>query len=98
MTFDFVVRPLARKEMNDAAQWYADRNRAAAARFSQMLAKGLRAIEEDPYRHPIIDGETRRLVLAPFPYSLLYRITAKEIVVLACFHGRRNPAHWRSRQ
>src|SRR5687768_13008641 len=98
MTLELVVRPLAKREMEEAAQWYANRSTVTAARFSQTLAKAPQAIADDPFRYPLIVGATRRVILAPFPYSLLYRMKAEEIVVLACFHGRRNPAHWRFRR
>lgn len=98
MTLELVVRPLAKREMDEAAQWYADRSTVTAARFLQTLANGLRAIADDPFRYPLIGGTTRRFILAPFPYNLLYRMNSGEIVVLACFHGRRDPARWRFRR
>jgi plasmid stabilization system protein ParE len=32
-----------------------------------------------------------------FPYSVFYRVEADRIVVLAVFHGRRNPRIWQAR-
>ncbi|MCC7346499.1 MAG: type II toxin-antitoxin system RelE/ParE family toxin [Variibacter sp.] len=84
--------------MNEVAQWYADRSEATALRFSRAVQQALRAIEVDPFRHPVVEGETRRLIVSPFPYGLFYRVTAHDIVVLACFHGRRNPRRWQTRR
>jgi hypothetical protein len=36
-------------------------------------------------------------VLHRFPYSIFYRIVSRQVVVIACFHGKRNPTVWRSR-
>jgi plasmid stabilization system protein ParE len=32
-----------------------------------------------------------------FPYSVYYVVEPSQIVVLAIFHGRRDPKQWRSR-
>jgi plasmid stabilization system protein ParE len=41
-------------------------------------------------------GETRRAVLARFPYAIYFRVVGDEIVVLA-LHGRQHQSHWRAR-
>jgi len=33
-------------------------------------------------------------VLKRFPYSVLFRASEDEVVVIACFHGRRDPHDW----
>ncbi len=40
--------------------------------------------------------ETRRAVLARFPYAIYYRIAGDDIVVQAV-HGRQHPSRWRRR-
>ena len=41
------------------------------------------------------DGlQTRRLVLRRFPFSVVYRVLAKEIQVVAEAHHRRKPDYW----
>lgn len=42
--------------------------------------------------------EARRTILHRFPYQLLYYRGADDLVVLACYHHRRDPAGWRSRR
>jgi hypothetical protein len=48
-------------------------------------------IRRNPDQYQIIKGQARRAVLRRFPYSLVYVASEQEIVVLACFHGRRDP-------
>jgi hypothetical protein len=55
-------------------------------------------VTENPERFPIIRTDIRRALLHRFPYSILYRIVAGHVVVIACFHGKRNPKVWRSRR
>jgi hypothetical protein len=40
----------------------------------------------------------RRALLRHFPYALIFVIEADEtLVVIACFHGSRDPALWQQR-
>jgi plasmid stabilization system protein ParE len=32
-----------------------------------------------------------------FPYGIFFLLKETRIVVIACFHGRRNPRHWQLR-
>lgn len=61
------------------------------------MRAALTAIEESPERYPVARGEVRRRLLDRFPYSILYLVEVREIVVIACFHGRRDPTRWHRR-
>jgi plasmid stabilization system protein ParE len=94
----FVVRPSARQEIIEAAEWYAERNKETAARFAEAAERGLRAIEDAPFRYPIVYGAIRRFFMISFPYSFYYTVSDDEVAVLACLHGRRSPALWQGRE
>ena len=93
-----VIRARARREMDEAFTWYSDRSKEVAADFVDALREGLIAVRDDPLRYPVIYKDKRRFLLRRFPYGLFYTIKPEEIIVLSCFHGRRNPARWRSRR
>lgn len=38
-----------------------------------------------------------RALLRRFPYSLFLVIEDETLIVIACLHGRRDPAHWQAR-
>ena len=40
---------------------------------------------------------TRRLLLDPFPYSLIYRLTDAGIVIIAVAHAAQRPGYWEDR-
>jgi hypothetical protein len=65
--------------------------------FLEAIDKMVKGIAENPERFPIVRKGIRRAVLPRFPYSIFYRIVSGHIVVIACFHGKRNPKVWRSR-
>ncbi len=61
------------------------------------VRKALSAIEEAPERYSIVRNDVRRRILDRFPYSILYLVEPGQIVVFACFHGKRDPKRWHSR-
>ncbi len=54
-------------------------------------------ISEHPDWHPAVYGEVRKAAVKRFPYVVLYREDAGEIVVIAVFHTARDPAIWQAR-
>lgn len=42
--------------------------------------------------------DTRQALVRRFPYRVLYRLLGEEIVVVACFHARRDPSNWKLRR
>lgn len=46
----------------------------------------LRWWRRSPHTSPVIANDVRRKVLLEFPYSLFYRMTATEIIILAVAH------------
>jgi len=39
----------------------------------------------------------RRARVKLFPYALFYVVDGDELLVIACFHSRRDPRRWQSR-
>jgi plasmid stabilization system protein ParE len=50
-----------------------------------------------PQQFPTVEGGIRRAQLRRFPYSLFFRVDAKEIRIVACLHGSRDPRRWQER-
>jgi plasmid stabilization system protein ParE len=84
-------------EAEAAARWYADRSPRAAARFSEELDEAESAILDHPHAWLPDDGGTRRYLLRRFPFSVVYRVEASRVVILAVAHARRRPGYWRHR-
>ena len=92
------IRPIARTEIQEAFRWYEQRRRSLGERFLQALRETLSAIEDNPQQHARIRGEIRRAAVQRFPYAVLYLAETDAIVVLACFHSKRDPRRWHSRR
>ncbi len=66
-------------------------------RFISELRAALRLLEDFPQSAPIIAKDVRKKVLLEFPYTLFYRVTDVEVLILAVAHQSRRPGYWRSR-
>jgi toxin ParE1/3/4 len=86
-----VWSPAAKAELYAAEQWYADLSTELAERFAQAVDDGLQNIAQYPLRFPVIHKGKRRAFVRRFPYSLIYMVEDARIVVIACFHGKRDP-------
>jgi plasmid stabilization system protein ParE len=95
MRVDF--HPRARDEVEEAQAWYEERSLLAAAGFLHEISVAIRRIGEAPHRYPVSLHGTRRVMLERFPFSLHYRVTENDIVVVAVAHHKRRPAYWAGR-
>lgn len=87
----------AKAEFYAAELWYAEVSAELAERFVRAVDNGIQTIAQYPLRFPVVHKGKRRAFVRRFPYSLIYLIEDARIVVIACFHGKRNPRHWQSR-
>ena len=89
--------PSALKEAESAQLWYADRSEAASIAFIAELTHAVNKITESPNRWPKYHKDTRRYFFPRFPFSLIYRFTEEQLVVIAVMHHRRKPGYWAKR-
>ena len=54
-------------------------------------------IAANPRLHGTVYHDVRKAVVGRFPYVVLYREDAGEVVVIAVFHTSREPSIWQSR-
>jgi plasmid stabilization system protein ParE len=92
-----VFLPEAEEDIDEAAEWYRQRNPHVAPEFTRKVRAALSRITRNPFRFPILEAEVRHLVLNQFPYSIIYLIDGDAVVILSCFHQRRDPAEWKRR-
>lgn len=98
MSLQVVFRLAAKEEFEEAAAWYENQSPGLGAEFLREIDEVISsAAAPPPKRYPIETGDVRRAVARRFPYSVFYRLRADTLVVLAVFHGRRDPEVWRKR-
>jgi plasmid stabilization system protein ParE len=91
-----VFRPQAEDDALEIRQWYEARREGLGAEFGLAVDALVARVMANPLAFQRAHGETRRAVLARFPYAIYFRLMGEEIVVLA-LHGRQHPSHWRAR-
>jgi plasmid stabilization system protein ParE len=90
--------PAARDEIRSALDYItSESGLAAAGAFLTDLLAAERLIGDFPNAHPRTFAGCRRILCAHFPYQLVYRIEAAEIVIYAVAHLKRRPGYWKKR-
>jgi toxin ParE1/3/4 len=51
----------------------------------------------NPRQFPVIFKTLRRAQTKKFPYALIFSMEADGLLIVACFHSKRDPKHWQRR-
>jgi plasmid stabilization system protein ParE len=98
MTPRFVFRAEAVAELREARDWYAAQAPGLELEFARAVDAALAAIARFPESYPVVEADLRRAILRRFPYQLVYAPEGDAVIILACYHHRREPRSWRSRR
>lgn len=85
----------AQLELDEAADFYDLESPGLGAEFLDTVEAALHSLLEFPESCSVLLGETRKLVLERFPYSVMYWIDGDVIAVSVIAHQRRRPGYWR---
>lgn len=88
---------LANREVDDAVRWYEGREEDLSREFLDELDRVVRLVKLYPEAGMQIEMEIRRFLFPRFPYSLIYGIDEKTIIVIAVAHQHREPNYWADR-
>lgn len=97
MTLPIVFRRIARSEFLEAANWYESRRAGLGGEFLAEIDRCVALLAEHPERLAMVHPGIQRIGAQRFPFNVYFRVEARRIVVLAIFHGRRDPSVWRDR-
>jgi plasmid stabilization system protein ParE len=92
-----IFTPPARAELLDAQDWYEARHPGLGMRFREEVEAAVLRLRENPHQFPIVFRDVHRARLRKFPYGLFFRVEISALVVIACFHGSRDPQRWERR-
>jgi plasmid stabilization system protein ParE len=93
----FALRPEARAEFDEAFDWYEQQRPGLGVEFADSVHEVFDRIADMPQFYEQVFLEVRRGIIHRFPYQVLYQIEEHQILVLAVFHGKRNPKVWQAR-
>ncbi len=94
---DVLVTSAAERDFTESLCWYAERSERAAAGFDAEFARALESIAADPQRFPRCDDRHRFCLMRHYPFQVIYREQAGQVVVVAVAHAKRQPGYWSNR-
>ena len=100
MTFKVIAEAEAKREWNEAVDWYEDREAGVGLRFDDELRTFLQTLAQNPECFQLYRRLTHKAkVPPPWPHSVYFTIDRqhREVKVVAVWHGSRNPAELRRR-
>lgn len=89
--------PPAREEFIAAIQYYDERQPGLGARFTRAVERAVARAIEHPRVGPAAFRATRQMLVENFPYTVVYRASDDELLVVAVAHQRRRLGYWRLR-
>lgn len=97
MTDRIFFDPAAQYEFDEAIDFYDLKSPGLGDRFINSVYGELEGLLEYPESCPVLLGETRKLVLDRFPYSVMYWTDGRIIAVSVIAHHSRRPGYWQNR-
>jgi toxin ParE1/3/4 len=96
------IHAAASEEAAEAAAWYEKERPGLGTEFEHAVEVALDLLEEEMVPLVSVPGiagtrGVKRLLLRRFPYAVIVRETAAEIVIIAFAHTARRPGFWRDR-
>ena len=88
---------VADREATEAAEYYEAQRIGLGSEFVEELHRTESRIIENPNAWSPGSRRTRSCQMNRFPYSIVYRVFADEIVVVAVHHHSRDPRRWEDR-
>lgn len=92
-----VFTPAARVELFDALDWYESQRGGLGTRFREEVEATVIRMGENPQQFQVVLDDVHRARLRKFPYSLFFRLETDILLVIACFHAKRDPQRWQHR-
>jgi plasmid stabilization system protein ParE len=89
--------PAAARELIETSTFYDNEVPGLGERFIAEVERVVSLVAERPNIGQEIEKGRRRIVLARFPYSLIYSTESNDVWILAVAHQRRRPGYWHGR-
>ena len=98
MGFRILFAPGFFEDLQQAVDWYNDKQAGLGARFFKASKVRISGIKNNPYSVAVRYDNVRCAKLKKFPYMIHFRIQENNVIeVIAIFNTHRNPNIWASR-
>ena len=92
MSFSVHVTSAAETDVAEALEWYESQHLGLGQGFLDEFEAVIAVLSETPLIYQELIGEARRAVLHRFPYLVWFVVRGRIVTVIACTHGKINPA------
>ena len=89
-----VFRPATEQELQEAYNWYEEREAGLGSDFIRCIDASLQLISRHPEILPVAHKNIRQAVIRRFPYSIFYLSDKETIFVISVFHSSPQPRTW----
>ena len=94
---DLLITEDAEADMKEAFEWYRTLGSGLEQELLRAIETCLWSIRRNPNLFPSVYRNVQRALIRKFPYGIFYFVFEETVVVLACFHTKRNPKDWQDR-
>jgi toxin ParE1/3/4 len=85
------IQPDAEEDIFDSYRWYEERDIGLGEEFLRSIDACIATIQRNPLSYPIVHKQIRRALVRKFPHGIFYIVDGENLIVIACFHVRRDP-------
>ena len=93
----FRLHPAAEVEALEATAYIKEDDPVQAALFKEALTNAITRARRNPENYRRFEGDFRKVRVGKFTYSVVFRVMADEIQILAVMHLHREPGYWKNR-
>jgi len=97
MNYKLIVRPEAEAELEEAYLWYEQQIVGLGSQFLLSVDAVTNTIRRNPLQYPVVYKDIHRALTRRFPYQIFFTVDDTYVVIIAVFHGMRDPSVWQSR-
>ena len=97
MNYQLIISPEAEFDIQDAFEWYEQSSTGLGSEFIRAVDGCFALIGRNPLAYPKVYQEVRRALIRRFPYGVMYVVEDGWIIIIACFHVKRDPKQWQNR-
>jgi toxin ParE1/3/4 len=90
VTWRVLIRAAAEQDLEEARKWYNGQRGGLGDEFLVSIAEAFTRLEQDPERYRVLYKGFRRVLVERFPYKILYRLRAKDVIVFRVLHHARD--------
>jgi len=94
----YSFHPEADAELEAATLFYESRMPGLGRRFAAEVERTISLVRNFPDAGSPAGVSRRRVLVARYPYAIVYRHDPGSIVIIAVAHQRRRPGYWRKRR